>query len=68
LSYIIDAYHKLNAPDNFWRRDGFFELLIGVDYVREMIENGAKAEEIKARWAPDVEKFETQRTKYLIYN
>ena len=67
LSYLIDAYQKMNAPADFWRRDGFFELLIGVDYVREMIENGATAEEIKARWAGDVEKFEAQRAKYLIY-
>lgn len=67
LTYIIDAYQKMGAPENFWRRDGFFELLIGVDYVREMIEAGASAEEIKARWAGDVEKFEAQRTNYLIY-
>lgn len=67
LSYIVDA-HKSMAPSGeaFWNGN-FFELLIGVDYVRKMIEAGAEAEEIEARWEDDVNKFITQRAKYLIY-
>jgi uncharacterized protein YbbC (DUF1343 family) len=45
----------------------FFEKLIGVDYVRQMIEAGKSASEIKARWKRDDEKFKKQRRPYLLY-
>lgn len=65
LSYLIDAYKNLNLDDHFFR--SFFENLIGVDYVRKMIEDGKSSEEIKASWKDDVEKFKTQRKPYLLY-
>ncbi len=65
LSYIIDAYRNLNIDDHFFR--GFFELLIGTDYVRKMIREGKSADEIKARWADDVARFKEQRRPYLLY-
>ena len=45
----------------------FFERLIGTDYVRKMIEQGKDADEIKAMWKEDVEKFKVQRRPYLLY-
>ena len=68
LSYVIDAYTVLNQAgkaEGFFRR--FFDLLLGQTYVREMILAGASAQEIKARWAPDVEAFKKQRKPYLLY-
>lgn len=65
LSYLIDAYKNLNLDDHFFR--SFFENLIGVDYVRKMIEDGKSSEEIKASWKDDVEKFKKQRKPYLLY-
>lgn len=65
LSYLIDAYKNLNLDDYFFR--SHMEKLIGVDYVRKMIENGKSAEEIKACWKNDVEKFKQQRKPYLLY-
>lgn len=65
LTYIIDAYRNLNMGDHFFRP--FFELLIGTDYVREMIEQDKSADEIKAMWKDDVEKFKVQRKPYLLY-
>ena len=65
LSYIIDAYNNLNIGDHFFR--SFFELEIGVGYVRKMIEEGKSAEEIKAAWGQDVEKFKKQRAPYMLY-
>ncbi len=65
LSYVIDAYRNLKMGDKFFR--SFFERLIGVDYVRRMIENGKEADEIKARWTDDVEHFKVQRRPYLLY-
>jgi uncharacterized protein YbbC (DUF1343 family) len=65
LSYVIDAYNNLNIGNHFFRP--FFEKLIGVDYVREMIMQGRPAEEIEAMWTDDVEKFKEQRRPYLLY-
>lgn len=65
LEYVIDAYRNLHMGDHFFR--SFFELLIGRDYVRKMIKEGASAEEIKAMWADDVASFKEQRKSYLLY-
>lgn len=65
LTYIIDAYRNLNLGDHFFRP--FFELLVGTDYVRKMIKQGCSADEIKARWQEDVERFKSQRKPYLLY-
>ena len=65
LSYVIDAYKNLNIGSKFFT--SFFDLLAGCSYVREMIEQGCDADEIKARWQDDVTKFKKQRAPSLIY-
>ena len=65
LSYLIDAYNQVGMGDKFFR--SFFELLIGRGDIRKMIEEGRSADEIKATWAGDVEKFKKQRRPYLLY-
>ena len=66
LTYIIDAYRNINIGDRFFT--SFFEKLTGVDYIRTMIKEGKSADEIKAVWKVDVEKFKVQRRPYLLYN
>lgn len=65
LEYLIDAYRNLNLDDHFFRP--FFELLIGRGDIRKMIKDGKSADEIKATWKDDVEKFKKQRRPYLLY-
>ena len=65
LEYVIDAYNNLHLDDHFFR--SFFELLMGTDYVRRMIKQGATAAEIKAMWANDIIFFKEQRKPYLLY-
>ncbi len=65
LVYLIEAYNAVNIGDKFFT--SFFEKLVGVDYVREMIEQGKTAAEISQMWQGDVEKFKKQRRKYLLY-
>ncbi|MEE1168343.1 MAG: DUF1343 domain-containing protein, partial [Alistipes sp.] len=65
IEYWVDAYYNLNIGEKFFKP--VFEKLIGVDYVREMIVAGATADEIKARWSDDVERFKEQRKPYLLY-
>ena len=65
LEYVIDAYRDLNIGEKFFTQ--MFEKLIGVDYVRRMIIDGADAKTIESRWAEDVAEFKALRTKYLLY-
>ena len=68
LSYIIDAYTILKEQgmeQGFFRR--FFDLLMGQRYIREMIEEGASAADIRAKWQADDEAFLQQRKPYLLY-
>ena len=68
LSYVIDAYNGLREQglhENFFTP--FFDKLLGVTWVREMIQEGCSAQEIRARWEPEVEKFKQLRNKYLLY-
>lgn len=65
LSYVIDAYNNLKMGDKFFT--SFFEKLVGVSYIREMIKAGKTNEEIRQMWQEDVAKFKQQRKPYLLY-
>ena len=65
LSYVIDAYRNLNIGDKFFT--SFFDKLAGRTYIREMIQAGKSASEIRAMWQDDVTKFKKQRRPYLLY-
>ena len=65
LRYLLDAYKHLNMDNYFFR--SFFELLVGQDYVRKMINQGKSEEEIRAKWQEDVARFKEQRRPYLLY-
>lgn len=65
LEYVIDAYRRTGMGERFFTP--FFEKLVGVGYVREMICAGASASEIRARWQNDVEAYKVLRRKYLLY-
>ena len=66
LKYVIDAYRRTGSQgEEFFTP--FFEKLVGVDYIRQMIIEGRSEGEIRARWAGDVAHFCEQRTPYLLY-
>lgn len=68
LKYVIDAYNRFGRGEEFFgTRKSFFLRLTGVDYIYEMILDGKSADEIKAMWREDVEKFKVLRRKYLLY-
>lgn len=64
LSYLIECYRAIGGKNFFLP---IFNKLAGVDYLREMIEAGRSAEEIRDRWRPDVERFRNERSQYLLY-
>lgn len=65
LRYVVDAYRDLDMGARFFTP--MFEKLIGVDWVRRMIVEGASAEQIEACWRDDVEQFRQSRRAYLLY-
>lgn len=68
LEYVIDAYRNLTKNGHqFYLKSNFFDLLMGTTRVREMIAEGKSADEIKATWKDDVERFKVQRKPYLLY-
>ena len=65
LEYVIDAYNNLKIGEKFFTN--FFDKLAGRTYIREMIQSGKSADEIRACWQDDVKKFKKQRRPYLLY-
>lgn len=65
LGYVIRASRALGLGERFFTP--MFDKLLGTDYVRRMILDGASAAEIRARWQPDVERFRVRRRPYLLY-
>lgn len=65
LEYVIDAYRNLNIGDQFFTK--FFDKLAGRTYIREMIQAGKTADQIRACWQDDVKLFREQRRPYLLY-
>lgn len=65
LEYVIDAYKKVGQGEKFFNR--MFELLVGVDYVREMIIAGKSASEIESQWQAELEQYRELRHRYLLY-
>ncbi len=63
--YLVQAYRNLGIGERFFTP--MFEKLIGAGWVREMIVAGASADEIRARWQDDIERFRRQRAPYLLY-
>lgn len=69
FSYLMDAYSVFKEEgkaDAFFTP--FFDLLMGCTYVREMILEGHSIEEIRARWADELQAYKVLRQKYLLYD
>jgi len=66
LSWIIDMYNAYPEKENFF--NGYFDTLAGSTTLREQIISGMSAEEIRASWKDDLDRFRTIREKYLLYD
>ena len=65
ISNLIDAYNKTPKEKEFFGKT--FTVHAGTPDLQKQIEEGMNAEEIRASWQKDVEKFKKIRAKYLIY-
>ena len=65
LSWLIDAYEKTENKSTFF--NPFFDKLAGQRKLREQIKNGFGINEIKKSWEPELKKFKSIRSNYLLY-
>jgi len=66
LRWFIEAYHASSNKSTFF--NSFLTKLAGTKKLRQQIENGMNADQIRARWQTEVDKFKKVREKYLIYD
>ncbi len=67
LSYLLKAKELLGDSLVFINQPGFFDRLAGTSSLREQINMGWSAKEIRETWQPGLESFKTIRRKYLLY-
>jgi uncharacterized protein YbbC (DUF1343 family) len=65
LNWVIDAYRDYPEKNNFFT--SYFDVLAAGPTLREQIQKGMSAEEIRASWKDGLEKFAKIRGKYLLY-
>jgi uncharacterized protein YbbC (DUF1343 family) len=65
LEWVIDAYR--NYPEKAKFFIPYFDILAAGPTLREQIQKGMSAEEIRATWKEGLEKFGKIREKYLLY-
>lgn len=65
VEYVIDAWKSMGMPQGFFNR--FFNLLAGSDTLAKQIKEGMTADEIRATWQADLDKYRQLRKKYLLY-
>lgn len=67
VSWLLEAYRLFPAKDSFFLKNNFFNKLAGNDKLMKQVKDGKSAEEIRASWQNDIEKFRQIRKKYLLY-
>ncbi len=65
LEWVIYAYNRYPDKENFFT--SYFDVLASGPILREQIQKGMIAEEIRATWKDGLEKFGKIRGKYLLY-
>lgn len=65
LNLIIDAYKEFPDKEKFFTP--YFDVLAAGPELREQIQKGMTAEEIRETWKPGLEKYSAIRQKYLLY-
>ncbi len=66
LEWLIEAYNNTADKNEFFI--SFFTKLAGTETLKQQIESGLKATEIKQSWANELEQFKQVRSKYLMYD
>jgi len=65
LNWLISAYKDFPVKDKFFT--SYFDVLAGGPVLREQIQKGMTAKQIRETWKEGLEKFAKIREKYLLY-
>jgi hypothetical protein len=65
LDWVIEAYKEFPQKDKFFTP--YFDVLAGGPVLREQIQKGMSAFQIRETWKEGLEKFGKIREKYLLY-
>jgi len=65
LDWIIGAFNDFPGKEKFFT--SYFDVLAGGPVLREQIQKGMTAKEIRESWKEGLEKFSKIREKYLLY-
>lgn len=65
LEWLIEAYYHTSQKGEFF--NNFFTNLAGTKKLRQQIESGVSAEEIRSTWKEGLEEFTSIRENYLLY-
>jgi uncharacterized protein YbbC (DUF1343 family) len=65
LDWIISAYNDFPEKDKFFTP--YFDVLAGGPVLREQIQKGMSARQIRESWKEGLERFSAVRKKYLLY-
>ena len=65
LNWVIDAYRAFPDKSKFFIP--YFDVLAGGPQLREQIQKGMTADQIRKTWKPGLAKFSKIREKYLLY-
>jgi uncharacterized protein YbbC (DUF1343 family) len=65
LDWLISAYNDFPQNDKFFT--SYFDVLAGGPVLREQIQKGMTAAQIRETWKEGLDKFATIRKKYLLY-
>ncbi len=67
VSHLITAYQNFPDKGQFFLPTLFIDKLAGSDQLRTQIVAGMTAEQIRASWQPDLERYRAMRRQYLLY-
>jgi uncharacterized protein YbbC (DUF1343 family) len=67
LGYLIALYQAFDSKENFFLESLFFDKLAGGPTLRQQIQKGMTAEEIRKTWIEDLVAFRQVRARYLLY-
>lgn len=65
LKYLIDMYNQFPDKEKFFIP--YIDKLSGTKQFKEQIKQGMTEDEIRATWAPGLEKYKEMRKKYVMY-
>jgi uncharacterized protein YbbC (DUF1343 family) len=67
LNYLINARDLLGDTNVFIDQPAFFNRLAGTASLKEQLEKGWSAKEIRETWQAGLSEFMSIRKKYLLY-